>query len=310
MRVDYCWVDRYSPKSISDCILPESIKKVFLDIRDSGSVPNMILAGEKGRGKTATIRALAMELNRDLMVINGSDERTIDIIRNKIKNYASTVSLNPGKKILLIDEGDNMTNDAQLALRGCIEEFQKNCSFIFTCNNLNGIKEPIQSRCPPLIFKIPADEKTKLMSEFYKRVMAILEQENVKCDDDKILVKFIAKHFPDFRKILNLLQTYSKSGNIGTNILSQVADINITQLFRLLKEQKFTEVRKWVVDNLENEKNIVLRKVFDGLDSVMAKQSIPVAILILHKHMSQTTMDSEIDLITCFTELMAECQWL
>lgn len=310
MRVDYCWVDRYSPKSIDECILPENIKTVFTDIKNSGTVPNMILAGEKGRGKTATIRALAIELDRDLMIINGSDERTIDIIRNKVKNYASTVSLNPGKKILLIDEGDNMTNDAQLALRGCIEEFQKNCTFIFTCNNLNAIKEPIQSRCPPIIYKIPAEEKTKLMTEFYKRVKTILEQENVMCDDDKILVKFVAKHFPDFRKTINLLQTYSKSGVIGTNILAQVSDINLAQLFRLLKEQRFTEVRKWVVDNLENEKNIILRKVFDGLDSVMAPPSIPVAILLLHKHMSTTTGDSEIDLIACFTEMMAECQWL
>lgn len=310
MRIDYCWVDRYSPKNIDECILPENIKKVFGEIRDSGTVPNMILAGEKGRGKTATIRALALELNRDLMVINGSDERTIDIIRNKVKNYASTVSLNPGKKILLIDEGDNMTNDAQLALRGCIEEFQKNCSFIFTCNNLNGIKEPIQSRCPPIVYRIPTEEKTKLMSEFYKRVRFILENENVTCDDDKILVKFVAKHFPDFRKTINLLQTYSKSGTIGTNILAQVSDINITQLFRLLKERKFTEVRKWIVDNLENEKNIILRKVFDGLEGVMEQSSIPAAILILHKHMSTTTSDSEIDLITCFTELMADCQWL
>lgn len=310
MVLDYLWVEKYAPQTIDDCILPEAIKKQFVDIRESKSIPNMILAGEKGRGKTATIRALAKELDRDLMVINGSDERTIDIIRNKVKNYASTVSLNPGKKILLIDEGDNMTNDAQLALRGCIEEFQKNCTFIFTCNNLNGIKEPIQSRCPPVIFKVPTEERPILMNEFYKKVRTILELENVTCDNDRILVKFIAKHFPDFRKTLHLLQTHSKSGSIGTNILTQVKDINITLLFKYLKERRFTDVRKWAVENIDNEKNLVLRKVFDGLDDVMEPSSVPAAILILYEHMSTTSTDNEIDLVTCFTKLMAECQWL
>ena len=310
MKIDYLWVEQYAPNTIEECILPVAIKKQFIDIRDSNTIPNMILAGEKGRGKTATIRALAKELKRDIMVINGSDERTIDIIRNKVKNYASTVSLNPGKKILLIDEGDNMTNAAQLALRGCIEEFQRNCTFIFTCNNLNGIKEPIQSRCPPVIFRIPSEERAVLMNEFYKRIQKILEEENVVCDDDRILVKFIAKHFPDFRKTLHLLQTHSKSGTIGTNILSHVTDINLTQLFKYLKEQKFMEVRKWVAENVDNDKNTILRRVFDGLDDVMEKPSIPVAILILYDHMSTTAGDNEIDLMASFTKLMAECQWL
>ena len=310
MKLDYLWVEKYAPQTIDDCILPAAIKKQFLDIREAQTIPNMILAGEKGRGKTATIRALAKDLERDLMVINGSDERTIDIIRNKVKNYASTVSLNPGKKILLIDEGDNMTNDAQLALRGCIEEFQKNCTFIFTCNNLNGIKEPIQSRCPPVIFMIPQEERAMLMNEFYKKVRSILELENVTCDNDRILVKFIAKHFPDFRKTLNLIQTHSKSGSIGTNILAQVKDLNLSALFKCLKEKRYNDVRKWIVENLDNDKNMVLRRVFDGLDDVMEPQSHPAAILILYDHMSSTSTDNEIDLLTCFTKLMVECEWL
>lgn len=310
MSYEYLWVEKYAPKTIDECILPVGIKKQFIDIRDSKKVPNMILSGPKGGGKTSTLLALSKELQRDILIINGSDERTIDVIRNKVKNYASTISLNPGKKILLIDEGDNMTNDAQLALRGCIEEFQKNCTFVFTCNNLNGIHEAIQSRCPPVIFKIPASEKSTLMNEFYKRILNILEMENVKCDDNKILVKFIVKHFPDFRKTIHLLETHSRSGVIGTNILAQVSDININTLFRCLKERKFFDVRKWIVENLDNDPNMILRKVYEGLEDVMEKHSIPAAILIIHDHMSANVVDNEINLLACFTKLMVDCEWL
>lgn len=310
MAYEYLWVDKYSPQKIEECILPEGIKKQFIDIRDSKQIPNMILAGSKGIGKTSCIYALAKELQRDMMMINGSDERTIDVIRNKVKNYASTVSLNPGKKILLIDEGDNMTHDAQLALRGCIEDLQKNCTFIFTCNNLNGIHDAIQSRCPPVIFKIPTKEKSVLMAEFYNRILRILENENVKCDDNRILVKFIAKHFPDFRRTIHLLETHSKSGVIGTNILAQVSDVNIASLFKCLKERRFTDVRKWVVENLENDPHMILRKIYEGLDNVMQNHSIPAAILIIHDHMTANVADNEINLLACLTKIMVECEWL
>lgn len=310
MGYEYLWVEKYAPRTIDECILPEYIKTQFIDIRDSKKVPNMILSGPRGGGKTSTVLALSKELDRDIMIINGSDERTIDVIRNKVKNYASTISLNPGKKILLIDEGDNMTNDAQLALRGCIEEFQKNCTFIFTCNNLNGINEAIQSRCPPIVFKIPQKEKALLMGQFYERILGILQQENIVCEDNKILVRFIAKYFPDFRKTIHLLETHSKSGKISTNILAQVADINITLLYKLLKEKRFNDVRKWVVDNLENDPNIILRRFYDGLESVMEKPSIPAAILIIYDHMSSQVMDNEINLLACFTKIMVDCEWL
>lgn len=310
MAYEFLWVEKYSPKTVDECILPDYIKKQFIDIRDSGKVPNMILAGPRGIGKTSGLIALAKELDRDIMIINGSDERTIDVIRNKVKNYASTISLNPGKKILLIDEGDNMTHDAQLALRGCIEEFQKNCSFVFTCNNLNGINEAIQSRCPPITFKIPSKEKAALMGQFYQRILDILKEENVTCDDNKILIHFIAKHFPDFRRTIHLLETHSKSGVIGTNILAQVSDVNVTLLYKLLKEKRFNDVRKWVVDNFENDPNIILRRVYDKLDDVMEKHSIPAAILIIHDHMNSSVMDNEINLLACFTKMMVDCEWL
>jgi DNA polymerase III delta prime subunit len=310
MAYEYLWVEKYAPQTVEECILPDDLKQYFIDIRDSQKVPNMILSGKKGIGKTSVIFALAKELDRDIMIINGSDERTIDVIRNKVKNYASTISLNPGKKILLIDEGDNLTNDAQLALRGCIEEFQKNCSFVFTCNNINGIHEAIQSRCPPVTFTIPANERKKLMAQLFKRLIDILEKENVKCEDNNILVKFIARHFPDFRKTIHLLESYSKSGVIRSNILSQVSDVNITLLYRLLKEKKFVDVRKWIVDNIDNEPNLILRRVYDGLEDVMDKPSIPAAILTIHDHMNTNAADNEINLLACFIKLMVDCEWL
>ena len=310
MAYEYLWVEKYSPKTVEECILPAAIKKQFIDIRNSEKVPNMILAGPKGGGKTSICRALANELDRDLMIINGSDERTIDVIRNKVKNYASTVSLNPGKKILLIDEGDNLTHDAQLALRGCIEEFQRNCTFVFTCNNINGIHEAIQSRCPPVIFKVPSTGRSVLMAELYQRVLSILEAERIGCEDNRILVKFITKHFPDFRKIIHLLETHSKSGVIGTNLLAQVSDVNVSTLFKCLKERRFNDVRKWVVENLDNEPNSILRRVYDGLDNVMEQSSIPAAILIIHDHMNTSVADNEINLVACFIKMMVDCEWL
>jgi DNA polymerase III delta prime subunit len=197
-----------------------------------------------------------------------------------------------------------------LALRGCIEEFQKNCSFVFTCNNINGIHEAIQSRCPPITFVIPANERKKLMAQLFKRVIDILQQENVKCEDNNILVKFIARHFPDFRKTIHLLESYSKSGVIRSNILSQVSDVNITLLYKLLKEKKFVDVRKWIVDNMDNDPNILLRRVYDGLDDVMDKPSIPAAILTIHEHMNTNVVDNEINLLACFIKLMVDCEWL
>jgi replication factor C small subunit len=310
MAYEYLWVEKYAPQKIEDCILPAYIKTQFIEIRDSKQVPNMILNGPRGIGKTSAILALAKELNRDLMIINGSDERTIDVIRNKVKNYASTISLNEGKKILLIDEGDNMTHDAQLALRGCIEEFQRNCTFIFTCNNLNGINEAIQSRCPPITFKIPSDEKKNLMVEFYNRILSILEHEKVSCEDNRILVRFISKYFPDFRRTIHLLESHCKSGKLSTNILSQVSDVNLAALYKALKERRFNDVRKWIVENLDNDPAMLLRKIYDGLDNVMEKHSIPAAILIIYDHMNSNVMDNEINLLACLTKIMVDCEWL
>jgi DNA polymerase III delta prime subunit len=291
MNKDFLFVEKYASKNVDECILPKSIKKVFLEIETSGKVPNMILSGSPGVGKTNLVKALAKSLDRDFMIINGSDERSIDVIRNKVKNYASTISLsNTGKKILLIDEGDNLTNDSQLALRAAIEELQHNCSFIFTCNYKNRIDPALQSRCPVIDFTIPSKEKPELASQFLKRINYILDQENIKLEDEKILTKILIKYFPDFRKILNVLQKHSNSGFIDSSILAQANDIKISTLYGYLKNKNFNEARKWVVENLDNDPSIVLRKFYDGLDSVMVKHSIPQAILIIHDHMSKNVV--------------------
>jgi DNA polymerase III delta prime subunit len=311
MSKNFLLVEKYASTNVEECILPKSIKKVFLDIEKSGKVPNMILAGPPGVGKTNLCKALANSLDRDFMIINGSDERSIDVIRNKVKSYASTLSLsNTGKKILLIDEGDNLTNDSQLALRAVIEELQHNCSFIFTCNYKNRIDPAIQSRCPVVDFTIPSKEKPELAKQFYNKILYILDKENIKYENPNLLSKLLIKYFPDFRRTLNVLQKYSTSGTIDSSILAQATDININSLYEYLKERNFTEVRKWVINNLDNDPNTILRKFYDGVDTVMVKHSIPQAILIIHDHMSKNVVDNEVNLIACFIKIMIECEWI
>jgi DNA polymerase III delta prime subunit len=311
MSKNFLFVEKYASKSVEECILPKSIKKLFLEIEKSGNVPNMILAGPPGIGKTNLCKALAHSLDRDFMIINGSDERSIDVIRTKVKNYASTVSLsNTGKKILLIDEGDNLTNDSQLALRAAIEELQHNCSFIFTCNYKNRIDPALHSRCPVIDFMIPNKEKPELAKQFFDKIVYILEQENIKCENENIISKLLIKYFPDFRRTLNVLDKYSNTGLLDSSILAQATDIKISALYGYLKNKNFTEVRKWVVDNLDNDPNMILRKFYDGIENVMTKHSIPQAILIIHDHMGKNVVDNEVNLIACFIKIMIECEWI
>jgi DNA polymerase III delta prime subunit len=308
MNKEFLFVESYAPKKIEDCILPENLKSYFRDIRDSGNVPNMILAAGSGCGKTSTIRALAQDLQRDFMIINGSDERSIDVIRNKVKNYASTVSLSQtGKKILLIDEGDNLTHDAQLALRASIEELQGNCSFIFTCNYKNKIIQPLHSRCAVIDFTISSKEKPKIAAEFFKRVCFILDTEKIPYEP-KVLVEVISKYFPDFRRTLNEIQRYASSGAIDTGILAQVSDVKISSLVKHMQEKNFKEVRKWVVENLDNDPNIILRKIYDSLYENLVPTSIPEAILIIadYQYKSAFVCDNEINLLACLIELMCK----
>lgn len=311
MNSDFIFVEKYAPQKVEQCILPQSIKDFFIDVRNSGKVPNMILSGPPGIGKTSTIKALANELDRDFMIINGSDERSIDIIRNKVKNYASTLSLsNTGKKILLIDEADNLTNDAQLALRASIEELQTNCTFVFTCNYKNKLIPPLHSRAAVIDFSIPTKEKPKLAAEFMKRINEILTTEKIEYDTSAI-VGLINKYFPDFRRTLNEIQRYSSGGKVDSGILANVADIKVSNLVDFMKNKNFTEVRKWVIQNMDNDPNIVLRKVYDTLYEYALESTIPAAILIISKYQYRSAFvaDNEINLLACLTEVMCEVEW-
>ena len=298
---------------MEEVILPKDLKNLFIGIRDSGKTSHMTLAGPKGCGKTSTIKALAKELNVDFMMINGSKERSIDTIRTTVESYASSVSMySSGKKILLIDEADNLTQDAQKAFLGVIEATQKNCIFVLTCNYPNRIDPAVLSRCPIINFKFPKEEKPQLLADFYTSILKIIEENKIKVDDKKVVAKLVAKYFPDFRRTLNILQQYSASGEINSSVLAQVSDIKVSTLYKAMKEKNFGEVRKWAINNLDNDATMVLRSVYDGLEGVMKPYSIPAAILIIHEHMACNVMDNEVNLITCFIKLMMEdaIEWL
>ena len=313
MRDDFIWVEKYRPKTIEECILPDSIKKTFSDFLNKGEIPNLLLAGPPGVGKTTVAKALCNELGVDYYVINGSDEgRFLDTVRNQAKNFASTVSLQgTGKhKVIIIDEADNTGNDVQLLLRANIEAFYSNCRFIFTCNYKNKIIEPLHSRCAVVEFSIKGREKAQLAGSFFKRLQNILDEESIKYDP-KVLAQLINSHFPDWRRILNECQRYSTGGKIDSGILVSFSDVTVNELVKHLKEKNFSEVRKWVVSNLDNDSSIILRRVYDSLCSVLLPQSIPAAVLIIAKYQYQCAFvaDQEINLLAALTEIMCECEF-
>ncbi len=313
MRDEFLWVEKYRPKTIEDCILPESTKKTFLDFLKHGEVPNLLLAGPAGCGKTTVAKALCNQLGVDVYVINGSDEgRFLDTVRNNAKNFASTVSLSSDSrhKVIIIDEADNTTPDVQLLLRASIEEFSNNCRFIFTCNYKNKIIEPLHSRCAVVEFGVRGKDKPYLQSEFFGRLNGILDTERIQ-SDKKVLLELINKHFPDWRRILNECQRYSVGGKIDAGILATFADVNTNDLIKNLKEKNFPEVRKWCVDNLDNDPAVLLRRVYNALYESLVPSTIPAAVLILAKYQYQCAFvaDQEINMLACLTELMVECEF-
>ena len=310
---DFIWVEKYRPKTIDDCILPQSIKNTFKDFVKSGQIPNMLLSGPPGIGKTTVAKALCHELGVDYYVINGSDEgRFLDTVRNNAKNFASTVSLSSDAKhkIIIIDEADNTGNDVQLLLRAFIEEFSNNCRFIFTCNYKNKIIEPLHSRCSVIDFGIKGKEKAEVAHTFFKRLNNILESEG--CDaDKKVLAELINKHFPDWRRVLNECQRYSISGKIDSGILVHFSEVKVNDLLKNLKEKNFPEVRKWVVDNLDNDPSVLLRHVYDALFDALENPSVAAAVLIIARYQYQIAFvsDQEINLLAALTEIMLECNF-
>ena len=315
MRDEFIWVEKYRPKTIDDCILPESTKKTFREFLVKGEIPNLLLAGPPGIGKTTVAKALCAELGVDCYVINGSDEgRFLDTVRNQAKNFASTVSLmvtgETKHKVIIIDEADNTTHDVQLLLRANIESFYKNCRFIFTCNFKNRIIEPLQSRCAVIDFSLKGKDKKEISEQFFNRLNQILETEKV-IADKRVLAELIMKHLPDWRRVLNECQRHSVGGKIDSSILATFSPVNVEDLIKNLKDKKFPEVRKWCVNNLDNDPSDLLRRVYDSLFENLEGASIAAAVLIIAKYQYQIAFvaDQEINLLACMTEIMVECEF-
>ena len=308
---DFLWCEQYRPRKIEDCILPDNIKTVLQKFVANKKIPNLLLSGPPGIGKTTVAKALCEELGADYYVINGSDEgRFLDTVRNQAKNFASTVSLVGGAKIIIIDEADNTTNDVQLLLRATIEEFSSNCRFIFTCNYKNKIIEPLHSRCSVVDFGINGKEKQVLAAQFFKRIQDILTEQKVEAEP-KVLVALVQKYFPDFRRTLNELQRYSSIGKIDTGVLAAVTDTKLQDLVGYLKNKEFTNMKKWVVQNLDSEPTQIMRKLYDSLYNYLQSQSIPEAVLVIgeYQYKAAFVADQEINLVACMTELMMRCQF-
>jgi DNA polymerase III delta prime subunit len=311
MNTDFLWVEQYRPKTIDDCILPDSLKTLFKSFIKKGELSNMLFSGTPGIGKTTVAKALCEQMNCDWIMINGSEEGGIDVLRNKIKNFASTVSLSGGKKVVILDEADYLNpQSTQPALRGFVEEFHKNCRFILTCNFKNRIIEPLHSRFSNIEFKVNPKDKPKLASRLFERAVYILKEQNIDYED-KVLVELITKHFPDFRKLINELQRYSVSGAIDAGILVNVSDENLKTLVTHLKNKEFSDMRKWVVNNLDNDPVKIFRKIYDTLYTNLEPSTIPHAVLIIadYQYKSAFVADQEINLVACLTELMSQVKF-
>ena len=310
---DFLWVERYRPANVRECILPENTSQMIEGFVEQGEIPNLLLAGPAGIGKTTIAKALCNELEADFFVINGSDEgRFLDTVRNQAKSFAASVSLTSKAKhkIIIIDEADNCTPDVQMLLRGNIEEFQNACRFIFTCNYKNRIIDPIHSRCSVVDFNVKGKERAQMAASFFDRVKTILDVNKIEYEK-KVVALIIQKYFPDFRRTLNELQKYSSKGKIDTGILASGADLAVGDLVTYLKKREFTNMKKWVVQNLDNEPQIIMRKVYDTMYTYMKPKSIPEAVLIIgeYQYKANFVMDQEINLVAFMTELMMRCEF-
>jgi DNA polymerase III delta prime subunit len=307
---EYLWVEKYRPQKIDDCVLPESLKKTFKEFITTGELPNFLFCGTAGVGKTTVAKALCNEIGAEYLLINGSEESGIDILRTKIKSFASTVSLTDSKKVVILDEADYLNpNSTQPALRAFIEEFSNNCRFIFTCNYKNRIIEPLHSRCSVVEFKIENKEKPEIAASFFKRLNYILKTENIEFDP-KIVAELVQKHFPDYRRILNELQRYSVSGKIDSGILLNVNEESFKELIKHMKDKNFTEVRKWVAKNSDADSINIFRQLYDTASVNLEQASIPQLVLILadYQYKAAFVADHELNLMAALTEVMAQCK--
>ena len=307
----FLWGEKYRPKTVDDCILPSELKKSFSEFVKDKHIPNLILSGSAGTGKTTIAKAMVEEIGSTWMLINGSEESGIDVLRTKIKNFASTVSLEGGRKYIILDEADYLNpQSTQPALRGFMEEFHKNCGFILTCNYKNRLIEPLQSRCSNIDFTIRNGERVKLAESFFKRVQDILGQEQIKFEP-KAIAELINKYFPDWRRCLNELQRYSTSGQIDAGILVNLSSENIKELVSFMKAKEFTNVRKWIVNNLDNDPSRIFRTIYNSLYDNLDHSTIPHAVVIIadYQYKSAFVADQEINMLACMTELMSQVKF-
>ena len=309
---NFLYVEKYRPQTIEDTILPANIKKSFQEFVSNGEIPNLLLSGSAGVGKTTIAKAVCNELGADYIVINGSDEgRLIDTLRTKIKNFASTVSLSGGPKVVILDEADYINADSvQPALRNFIEEFSSNCRFIFTCNYKNRIIAPLHSRCTVIDFSIPNNEKERLASVFLARLMLICDDEGIKYEQ-KVLIELILKFFPDFRRCINEVQRYGASGVIDSGLLATLSEEKLTPLIDMIADKDWSGMRKWVGQNSDNDFNTLYRKLFNALEKRLEPASIPACVLFIadYQYKSAFAMDAEINFVACLTEIMSECKF-
>ena len=308
---EFLWVEKYRPKTIDDCILPDNIKQTFKAVVNGGELHNMLLTGTAGLGKTTVAKALCNELDLDYLLINGSEESGIDTLRNKIKQFASSVSLQGGYKVVILDEADYLNpQSTQPALRGFIEEFSANCRFILTCNFKNRIIDPLHFRCSVIEFNISKKESVKLCGSFLQRSKNILAEEGV-AYDEKILAELIMKYMPDWRRVLNELQRYGTSGNIDSGILVSLSDVSINELMNALKLKDFKKMRQWVSNNIDSDPAQLFRKIYDNMNDYVNPQSIPQLVLILadYQYKNSFVADHELNMVACCTEIMAGVQF-
>lgn len=310
MRDEFLYVEKYRPHTVENCILPARIKTIFQEYVNKGDIPNLMLTGTAGCGKTTVAKAMCDEIGVNYLFINSSDERGIDTLRTKIKGFASTISLTGGRKVIILDEADYLTPEAQAALRGAIEEYSSNCSFIFTCNFKAKLLDALHSRCSVIDFALKGDEKVEMAGQMFKRLIQILKQEGVEYDKS-VLGKIVQKYFPDYRRTLNELQRYSSLGSLDAGVLAQIESVRkLEDLIKTIKEKNFTAMRKWVVANSDVDPSSIFRTIYDNLYDALTPNTIPDAVVILSKYQYQSAFvaDQEINLVACLTEIMANCE--
>ena len=302
----FLWTEKYRPKTVEDCILPERLKVPFQEYVNQKQIPNLLLTGGAGVGKTSVAKAMCNEIGCDYMVINGSDENGVATIRIKISNYASSMSFAGGRKVIIIDEADYLTPNAQAILRNAMEEFSTNCSFIFTCNYKAKIIDPLHSRCAVIDFGMKNGEKQKMATDFLKRILSVLDSQKIEYEK-KVVAELVMKHFPDFRRVINELQRYAQLGKIDVGILAQIGDVSITQIVKHLKEKDFTAIRKWAATT-DIDATTFYRKLYDNLYEILKPSSIPQIVIILadYQYKQAFVADQEINLVACLTQIMAD----